>query len=170
MASVATGGFMSNVEKVSAEILPEFVTELDATAYFNTVRKEEAEYIIFDGELDGELIYEIWYKADGEYNVSFVTYDSKSGFRYLDSITVLIHRTAKARNRLTEQLRLAKEGRLRVYVASAAFLASLFAFLWILTTQKSDATIVAAVVGVVASGASFFFGSWIPGKGSFKST
>lgn len=141
-------------------------SESGARKHFALIQPSvQIEYLAFDGELHGQEIYEIWYMADREYSVSFVTFDSSSGYGYCDSIGQLLFRASKVGSLIDAKMQVAGQAKFRLYVASAAFLLSLITLLFIAVNKSSDqrATIIAAIVGVVSSGALFFFGAWVPG-------
>lgn len=135
-------------------------------AFAGFLPEETLDYLSFCGKIRGSYYYEVWYFKEREWYVSFIVYDESGDYRFVQSPAVLIHEMAEDRRIADEILQSLKDGRVKLYVASIAFLISLGVLLYMAVTQASSnasVAVLSAIVGVVSSGAFFFFGVWIPG-------
>jgi hypothetical protein len=127
--------------------------------------RRSIEYISFCGTLENNPLFEIWYKETGEFKTSFVGHD-RTDFFFVESVSQLLTRINDDRRLLENRVELMKGARFRLIVAAVAFLIGLATLIVIAFKASATAqtgTVIAAIVGVVASGGLFFFGAWIPG-------
>jgi hypothetical protein len=130
--------------------------------------RKAVEYIAFAGKLNADSLYEVWYDEDDEYYVSFVGHSADEGFYFFESIQELLYHIDQDKRVAESRLEALKEGRIRLWVGSVAFLISIGALLGLGFTERGSvqgAAIISAIVGIAASGALFFFGVWVPSAG-----
>jgi len=115
-------------------------------------------------QIGGKTVWEIWVTQDGLFENRFIV-ETNAGGEYYDSFQTF---APVLNNQIQETLSSGPTARanihlmtLRAYVAAFVFILAVVGSFFIAFTNK-DSDAVTAILGVVASGAAFFFGRWLP--------
>lgn len=136
------------------------VTESDVRSIIRANRGGRIEEVIGPTKLGKCAVWEVWvFVADlNQYYTRYIVYDSGQEPKYFSEFYQFCSYADDAINE--HHIR-----KMTFYVAAATFVMVLLTMLY-LSVVRQDAQILTALLGVMASGAAFFFGRWINVKGA----